>query len=66
MHLSIHQESNYGPQIYMFSITEEVGHDFRGMCILLSHIIILCNVLFLLTQRVDLAMGCVGIHCSLW
>ena len=41
---------------------EEVGHDFRGMCILLSRII--RNVLFLLTQRVDL--GCVGVHCSLW
>ena len=41
---------------------EEVGHDFRGMCILLSRII--GNVLFLLTQRVDL--GCVGVYCSLW
>ena len=44
--------------------TEEVGHDFRGMCILLSRII--SNVLFivLLSQRVDL--GCMGVHCSLW
>ena len=41
---------------------EEVGHNFRGMCISLSRII--CNVLFLLTQRVDL--GCVGVHCNLW
>ena len=38
---------------------EEIGHDFCGMCILLSR-----NVLFLLTQRVDL--GCMGVHCSLW
>ena len=41
---------------------EETGHNFRGKCILLSCII--CNVLFLLTQQVDL--GCMGIHCSLW
>ena len=46
----------------LHSESEEVGHDFHGMCILLSHII--CNVLFLLTQQVDL--GCVGVHCSLW
>ena len=26
--------------------SEEVDHDFRGMCTLLSRIIILCNVLF--------------------
>ena len=44
------------------TIAEEVGHDFRGMCILLSRII--CNILFLLTQQVDL--GCVGVYCSLW
>ena len=31
--------------------SEEVGHD-------------LCNVWFLLTQRVDL--GCVGVYYSLW
>jgi NADH:ubiquinone oxidoreductase subunit D len=41
---------------------EEVGQDFRGMHIELSRII--CNVLFLLTQPVDL--GCVGVYCSLW
>ena len=43
---------------YMHS--EEVGHNFRGICILLLRI--MCNVLFLLTQRVDL--GCVGVLCS--
>ena len=42
--------------------SEEVGHNFRGMFILLSRII--DNELFLLTQRVDL--GCVGVHYSLW
>ena len=42
-------------------VAEEVGHNFRGMCILLSRIIY--NELFLLTQRVDL--GCVGVHCGL-
>ena len=40
---------------------EEVGHNFRRMCILLSRIVY--NGLFLLTQRVDL--GCMGVHCSL-
>ncbi len=40
---------------------EEVGHDFCRMCFELSHI---CNVLFLLTQWLDL--GCVGVDCSLW
>ena len=38
--------------------TEEVGHDFRGMRILLSCTI--CNVRFLLTQWIDL--GCVGVY----
>ena len=41
---------------------EEVGHDFRGMHISLSHTI--CSVRFLLTQWVDL--GCVGVYYSLW
>ena len=35
--------------------TEEVGHDFRGMQLLLTRTI--CQVQFLLTQRVDLGCG---------
>ena len=37
---------------------EEIGHDFRGMQLLLTRTI--CQVQFLLTQRVDL--GCGGIR----
>ena len=39
-------------------LAEEVGHDFRGMQLLLTRTI--CQVQFLLTQRVDL--GCGGIR----
>ena len=55
---SIHNESS----LIILYKTEDVGHDFRRMCILLSRLIcIQYNVLFLLTQRVDL-----GVHYSLW
>ena len=57
------------PQLVVWSCSfikdlplEKDGHDFCGMYIQLSCIIV--NVLFLLTQWVDL--DCVGIEYSLW
>ena len=43
----------------MIQYAEEVDHDFRGMQLLLTRTI-LCQVQFLLTQRVDL--GCGGVR----